>query len=191
MKVAVFGGSFDPIHTGHAMVASYIRQWGGFDEVWLMVSRRNPLKKDDTTADETQRLEMARLVADKIDGVVASDFELNGPYPSYTYDTLCALRERYPEHSFSLIIGSDNWEIFNKWRNADKIIREFCVTIYPRPGYTVAGDLPEGVRLLDEAPQILMSSTFVRDNIKTHDMTFFLPPEVLDYIKLNNLYEVK
>ena len=110
MNIAVYSGSFDPIHTGHAMLASYCAQYcDGIDQVWLMVSPQNPLKPVTTTAGERQRLDMARLVAEGCNGVYASDFETGLPRPSYTYHTLCALRRQMPQHHFRLMIGSDNW----------------------------------------------------------------------------------
>lgn len=190
MKIGIFGGSFDPIHSGHAMLANYMAQWTDLDEVWLMVSPRNPLKPEGMVASEEQRLDMARLVAGKCRGVVASDFEFSLPRPSYTYLSLCRLREAYPQHQFSLIIGSDNWKIFSSWRNPDRIINEFGVLIYQRPGQEVDEELPAGVRLVADAPQQLISSTFIRKSIKENkNLNFFLPPEVFEYIRKNHLYE--
>ena len=138
MRIGVYCGSFDPIHTGHAMVANYLAQYGGLDEVWLMVSRHNPLKVGRDPASEPHRLAMVKFVAEGCSRVVASDFEFSLPVPSYTYVTLCRLRERFPQHKFVLIIGSDNWHNFNRWRDSESILREFGLIVYPRPGY----DLP-------------------------------------------------
>ena len=111
MRIGIYSGSFDPIHTNHAMVANYCAQWGGVDEVWLMVSRLNPLKEGSHPIEDLHRLHMVKLVAEMCRNVKASDFELGLPQPSYTYVTLCRLREQYPEHEFVLIVGSDNWPI--------------------------------------------------------------------------------
>lgn len=190
MVVGIFGGSFNPIHTGHAMVASFAAGSGVLDEVWLMVSPQNPLKADRKQAPEADRLAMAELVARRCKGVKACDFEFSLPRPSYTYDTLKALRERYPEHQFRLIIGSDNLRIFSRWRNADKIRKEFGIVVYPRPDYPVEESLLlENVSLLDECPQVLVSSTFIRDRITAGEpVAFLVTEEVEAYIAEHGLY---
>lgn len=190
MKIGIFSGSFDPIHVGHAMVANFLSQYCGLDAVWLMPSPINPLKQGTTPVSESLRLEMCRIVAAKCTSVGVSDFEFNLPKPSYTWRTLCELRDTFPEHEFSLVIGSDNWLVFDRWRNYEDILRHFNIIIYPRPGYEVAGELPLNVKLLKEAPQALISSTFVRKGIQEgKNMNFFLDPAVTEFIKANKLYE--
>ncbi len=192
MKIGIFSGSFDPIHTGHAMVANYTAQSGLVDRVWLMVSRINPLKCSTPPADSSERLEMARLVGSGCRGVEVSDFELHLPSPSYTYKTLCELRKAYPMHSFLLIIGSDNWLEFNRWKDPEKIISEFGILIYERPGYPVPEALPPGVEMIKGAPLALISSTFVRESIKENkNINFFVPEKVVDYITNKGLYGAK
>lgn len=187
--IGIYGGTFDPIHTGHAIVASYAAQWGGFDQVWLMVSPKNPLKSAGASAGDSDRLAMARLVAGRIDKVEASDFEFGLEKPLYTSRTLRALSERYPQHRFRLIIGSDNWEIFSRWRDPEEIIDRYGVTVYPRPGYPRPLELPQGVDWLDNAPQSLISSTFLRQAMADGKQIDYLVPEcVADYIRDNRLY---
>ncbi|MBD5357137.1 MAG: nicotinate (nicotinamide) nucleotide adenylyltransferase [Bacteroides sp.] len=189
MIIGIYSGSFDPIHTGHAMVANYIGQLGIVDEVWLMVSRRNPLKEKRSPADDHHRMNMVSLVAKDCSGVKASDFELNLPLPSYTYVTLCKLRETYPLHRFKLIVGSDNWHNLGRWRDADKIIRDFGLIIYPRPGYPLPEQPPKGVELLLSAPTVNMSSSLIRDLLgKKGNINFFVPTSVAHYITEHNLY---
>ncbi len=191
MRVGIFSGSFDPIHTGHAMIANYASQWLDLDEVWIIVSPLNPLKEGSRPAPDSDRLAMASIVAAECPRVRASDFEFSLPVPSYTYRTLSCLRERYPEHTFSLIIGSDNWQRFQQWRDSDKIIDEFHLYIYPRPGYDVDPvALPLSVTLMEDAPQALISSSFVRESVKEgKNLNYFLPTEVFEYILENNLYK--
>lgn len=191
MRTVIFSGSFDPIHVGHAMVASYVAQTGVADELWLMPSRINPLKQDTPPASGNHRLEMCRLVADKIDRVDISDVELSLSSPSYTYRTLCHLRDRYPDRSFSILIGSDNWLCFDKWRDHDRIISDFGVLVYPRPGYGIDPEtIPDNVELLPDAPQTLISSTFLRGWIgRRRNVNFMIPDDVINYIKTHRLYE--
>lgn len=190
MKIGIFSGSFDPIHIGHAMVANYLSQFCGLDRVWLMPSPLNPLKQDRPPISDRHRLEMCRIVAARCAGVEASDFEFSMPLPSYTWRTLTRLREEYPQHEFSLVIGSDNWLTFDRWRNWQEILDSFGIIIYPRPGYPVEGELPPNVRLLGDAPQALVSSTFVRGAIADgKNVNYFLAPEVAEYINKFRLYE--
>lgn len=191
MRIGIFGGSFNPIHTGHAIVANYISQVDYLDEIWLVPSRINPLKQGgQPPVSGRDRLEMCRLVANECANVGVSDIELHMPEPSYTYNTLCALRSRYPENDFKLIIGSDNWEIFSQWRDYKKIIDEFGVIIYMRAGYEIAEESTPNVRLEKEGPQIFLSSTMIRGKLKDGwNLNFVIPEKVLQYIKDNGLYE--
>ncbi len=191
MKIGVFGGSFDPVHTGHAMVASYALQFCGLDEVWLMVSRRNPLKTDATAASDQDRLAMARIVADSVTGLRVSDLEMQLPEPSFTYRTLCELRRLHPHNQFKLIIGADNWNDFLRWRDPEKIIREFGLLVFPRPGYNLNDNLPDGVEIASGSPQAFISSTFIRGALREgKNLNFFLPSGVMEYIERRRLYGI-
>ena len=192
-KVGIFGGSFDPIHYGHVRLAEYALTHAGLDEVWLMVSPRNPLKTTGPVASDSQRLDMARLAVEGMRGIRVSDFEFSLPVPSYSWLTLTRLRESYPDCSFSLIIGGDNWAGFDRWRNPDLIRREFGVIVYPRPGENIP-DPPEGVTILNGAPQMQVSSTQIRHMLSGNPQSSaetlkdLVPPAVLDYIKAGRIY---
>lgn len=189
MRIGIFSGSFDPIHCGHAMLANYVSQFSGLDEVWLMPSPLNPLKSGSKPADFNDRLLMCRIVADKCSRLVASGFEGSLALPTYTYNTLCELKKAYPQHDFKLIIGSDNWLIFDRWKDNEKIIDEFGVIVYQRPDFPVKEPLPRNVVLLTDTPQALISSSFIRECIrKDIDLNYFLDPDVLQYILKNHLY---
>lgn len=190
MRIGIFGGSFSPMHIGHAVLATYLSHCGLIDRLWLMVSRQNPLKKLDSGDDARHRLAMARLVAQECENVEASDFEFGLPLPSYSYRTLSSLKEAYPEHEFLLIIGSDNWQLFDKWASHDRLLDEFRILVYPRPGYDVRQeDMPAGVILLADCPKVEMSSTFIRETIgRGGDIHFYVPQAVEKYIKDNGLY---
>ena len=189
MKIGIFGGSFDPIHTGHAMLANFIAQCNVVDEVWLMVSRRNPHKNYPTVASDFHRLTMARIVASKASHVKVTDVEMFLPEPSYTIDSLYQLKKTHPEHDFCIIIGSDSLKNFNGWKDSEKLLKDFGVIVYPRPGYPLPEKEPDGMTFLSGAPEFSISSTLIREYILSGwDINYFVPCEVADYINLNNLY---
>ncbi len=187
--VGVFGGSFNPVHSGHMMLASYIAQFGNVDTVAMMLSPCNPLKSDKVMASDTDRFNMLKLACDESGLVVADDTELSMPRPSYTIDTLNRLQELNPGVKYKLIIGSDNWKIFPKWRASEEILDRFGVIVYPRRDYPIHDITDPRVEIID-APMIDVSSTFIRDGIaKGKDMNYFLTGEVYKYICQHHLYQ--
>lgn len=188
--IGVFGGSFNPVHTGHMILASYLAQWGGMDSVVLMLSPSNPFKAGQPgIAGADHRLRMLRIAAGSNPFLRVSDIQLSLPTPSYTIDALDALAARFPDTQLRCIIGSDSWEGFSGWKDHSRIISDYGVVIYPRPGYDIGSStLPSGVRLVD-APMVEISSTFIRKALAAgHDMDYFLPSGVFDYIKRHSLY---
>lgn len=187
--IGILGGSFNPVHIGHLMLANYLRQFTGLDAVWLTLSPLNPLKADSTELiSDIHRLKMLSLATAGVDGIGTCDIELSMPRPSYTINTLDLLNRRYPRRSFKLIIGSDNYRIFDRWRDGDRIKRDYGLIVYPRPGYPVPNLYEDGVDVID-APQSNLSSTFIRRAIaRGYDMNYFLHPDVYRYIKENGLY---
>ena len=189
-RIGIFGGSFNPIHNGHAIIASYIMQHGGLDQLWLMVSPQNPLKQPHEMAGELHRLRMTEMVSHRIDGVETSAFEFTMPRPSYTIDTLHALQDKFPGDEFWLVIGADNWAVWDRWRSHDEIIQQFHVLIYPRLGYEVSipDTLTDRVRLVN-APIIELSSTTVRELLSHgQSIAFYVPADVEQYIIKHQLY---
>jgi nicotinate-nucleotide adenylyltransferase len=189
-RIGIFGGSFNPIHNGHAIIASYIMQHGGLDQLWLMVSPQNPLKQPHEMAGELHRLRMTEMVSHRIDGVETSAFEFTMPRPSYTIDTLHALQDRFPDDEFWLVIGADNWAVWDRWRSHDEIIQQFHVLIYPRLGYEVSipDTLTDRVRVVN-APIIELSSTTVRELLSHgQSIAFYVPADVEQYIVKHQLY---
>ncbi len=186
--IGILGGSFNPVHAGHTIVADYMSQFGGFDEVWLTLSPLNPLKSgNNEMLPDNMRLEMLHIAVAGSPRIKVCDIELKLPRPSYSYVTLDALASEYPDYTFEMIIGSDNWQVFNLWRKGDYILDNYGVAVYPRPGYEIE-ETHAGMRVVS-APLVELSSTFIRESIKTgHDMTFFLPPGVMDFISHNGLY---
>ena len=191
MRIGIFGGSFDPIHTGHAIIAQYMISSGLVDRLWFMVSPVNPLKVDkEQQVADTDRLRMVEMVSHPMDGVETSAFEFTMPRPSYTIDTLNALQAKFPEDEFYLVTGGDNWQIFNKWRNSEEILAKYHLLIYPRLGYevTIPVELQDRVKLVD-APIIELSSTEIRQRLANgKSVRYYVPDEVMGYIERHNLY---
>lgn len=184
LTVGLLGGSFSPIHIGHLALANYLCEYGGIDELWFMVSPHNPLKVHADLWDDDLRL---RLVKEAIDGYPrfkVTDIEFQLPRPSYMVNTLNALKERYPEVRFIPIIGSDNWSRFTDWYQYERILSQYPLLVYPRPGYPIdASTLPDSVKLVN-APLLDISSTFIRESLKVgKDIRFFLPSAVFRYLR--------
>lgn len=165
--VGIFGGSFNPIHTGHVRLARQILHKTGLDEVWFMVSPLNPLKKSSTDLlDDRLRLLMAQKALESEKGLVACDYEFHLPKPSYTWSTLQHLITDYPSCRFSLIIGADNWLVFNRWVKPDYILAHCDMIVYPRKGYPVDdSSLPANVKIVN-TELYPISSTEIRQKVK-------------------------
>ncbi len=186
--VGILGGSFNPVHIGHMMLASFLVQWGYVDKIWLTLSPRNPLKDPGELLPDLKRLQMLSIAAKGAENIDICDIELTMPRPSYTINTLDVLAERYPEFRFKLIIGSDNWAVFDKWKEPQRILDDYGVIVYPRPGYPLVDDHTAGMEIV-RAPMAHISSTFIRDAIaRGRNMNYFLPSGVYKYIIDNKLY---
>ena len=174
-RIGIFGGSFNPIHNGHIALALAVLRQCALDEVWLMVSPQNPLKRNDTDLlDDHLRLEMAQKALEGVEGVIACDYEFRLPKPSYTWNTLQHLSKDYPDYQFSLLIGGDNWAHFQRWRNWQEIMEHHEVIAYPRDEYPGTIDVP----LID------LSSTEIRQRLRNGEsIDDLVPPSIIPLVK--------
>ena len=188
-KIGLFFGSFNPIHIGHLIIANYMANFTELDEVWFVVSPQNPFKEKKSLGNMYDRLEMVNLAIEGSEKLRASDIEFNLPQPSYTIDTLVYLQEKYPNKDFVLIMGEDNLAGFMKWKNADIILRDYRIIVYPRPGYD-GGELKNHPSVtMTDTPVMELSSTFVRKAIKENrNIKFFTPDKVVEFIDKKGLY---
>ena len=191
LKVGIFGGSFNPIHTGHIALAKSLCEKAGLNEVWFMVSPMNPFKKAATDLlDDHLRLEMVEKALEGEPQLKACDYEFHLPKPSYTWHTLQAMSQDYPGIEFTLLIGGDNWAAFDKWYHYEDILAHYPIVIYPRQGSGI-GEVSEGVTIV-ETPLLNISSTDIRRNIAEGKSIKGMVPESIEslarknYINLNS-----
>lgn len=178
-KVGIFGGSFNPIHTGHIALAKSLCQQAGLDEVWLMVSPMNPFKKEATDLlTDKLRLEMAEQAIADEPKLKACDYEFHMPKPSYTWHTLQALSQDFPNVDFTLLIGGDNWAFFDKWFHHEDILSHYPIVVYPRKGCDI-GKVPSGVTIV-ETPLLNISSTEIRQRIKEGKSIHGMVPDSIE-----------
>lgn len=179
MNIGLFLGSFNPIHNGHLGLAQYILTQPEVDEVWFVVSPNNPLKDRSTLLDEKLRLQLTELAVVGIAGLRACDIELSLPKPSYTVNTLRALSELYPQHRFTLIIGSDNMAIFDRWKDYQFILDHYPIVVYPRQGddITKLSEKYPAMKVLGGAPMFNISSTRIRQLYKNGESYSQLVPK--------------
>ena len=190
MKIGLLFGSFNPIHIGHLIIANYMANYTDLDKVWLVVSPQNPLKKYGDLINTYDRLEMARLATDNSDKLSVSDVEIRLPQPSYTIDTLTHLKEKYPQHEFALIMGSDNLVTLHKWKNYKLILRDYQIYVYPRPGYENTDLATHPSVHITMTPLMELSASFIRKSIADKkSVQYFVPDPVLNFIESKGLYK--
>ena len=189
MKIGLYFGSFNPIHVGHLIIASHIVNNCDLDQVWLVVSPQNPLKPS-SLLNEYHRLHLVQIATESNSKLKASNIEFNLPKPSYTIDTLTYLDEKYPQHRFSVIMGSDSYQNLYNWKNYEQILKRYPIIIYQRPGYVVH-DRQLGNILIADAPLLDISASFIRKNIKDgKSIEYLVTEKVRQEIENNSYYKL-
>jgi len=192
MKIGLFFGTYNPIHVGHLIIANHLAEHSDLDQVWLIVTPQSPHKKKQSLLDNHQRLELVFRATKDFPKLVPSAIEFNLPKPNYTVHTLAYLEEKHPGQQFALIMGEDNLRSLPKWKNADVIMGNYPIYVYPRKLKTATESVSyssETVTHID-APIMEISSTFIRQQIKGgKNIKPLLPLEVWDYIDEMNLYK--
>ncbi|MEE1899050.1 nicotinate-nucleotide adenylyltransferase [Flavobacterium rakeshii] len=192
MKVGLYFGTFNPIHTGHLIIANHMAEFTDLDQVWLVVTPHNPLKKKSTLLEDHHRLEMVFLATETYDSLKPTDIEFRLPQPNYTVHTLAHLQEKFPSYEFSLIMGEDNLNSLHKWKNYDVILENHDIYVYPRINNENANEElinNHKIHKID-APVIEISSTFIRNSIRDgKEVRPLLPQKVWEYIDHNLFYK--
>ena len=189
MKIGLYFGSFNPIHIGHLAIANYMVEFSNIDQLWFMVSPQNPMKKQSTLLADHHRYEMVYRAIEDYPKFRASSFEFSLPKPSYTINTLTHLKEKYPDHAFVLIMGTDSLETLPKWKNFEQILAQFELLVYPRPN-NPRGQLVSHPKVtVVQAPIMEISASFIRESIKdARNIKALLPLPVWNYIDEMNFY---
>ena len=191
MKIGLYFGTFNPIHVGHLIIANHMAEHSNLEQIWMVVTPHNPLKQKNTLLDDYQRLHLVFLATEDYPKIKPSDIEFKLSQPNYTVNTLSHLKDKFPQHEFSLIMGEDNLNSFHKWKNYEFILNNHDIYVYPRLNSEEIEEQFVNHSKIHRvgAPVIELSSTFIRENIKTKkNVQPLLPNKVWEYIDHNNFY---
>ncbi len=190
MEIGLYFGSFNPIHHGHLIIASHILYNSNLDQLWFVVSPQNPLKQSAGLLNEYHRLYLVQLSVEEEKNMRAIDIEFKLQKPSYTIDTLTYLVEKYPDHSFSVIMGSDSFQNISRWKNYEQLLKNYPIYIYPRSGSSEIEKYPNARVTVVKAPILEISATQIRNNIKEgKSIRFLVPDKVREEIEKNGYYK--
>ena len=192
MKIGLYFGTFNPIHVGHLIIANHLAENSDLDQVWMVVTPHNPHKEKNTLLNDYNRLHLVNLATEDYPKIKSSDIEFKLTQPNYTVTTLAHLKDKFPQHDFSLIMGEDNLKSLHKWKNYDYILENHDIFVYPRisneEGNLEIKNHPRIHKI--DAPIVEISSTLIREGIKNKkNIRPLLPEKVWKYVDDNNLYK--
>lgn len=189
MKIGLFFGSFNPVHSGHMIIANIMAEHTDLQQVWFVVSPQNPHKSSKSLLHEHDRYAMVEQAINDNYHLKVTDIEFRMPRPSYTIDTLAYLSDKHPDHDFKLIIGEDNLKSFPKWKNHQIILEQYGLYVYPRPGAVLSEIRDHHNVKFIEAPLLDISATFIRKCLKENKSIKYLVPEPVEvFIKSKKLF---
>ena len=189
MRIGLYFGSFNPVHHGHLIIASNVANNTNSQQVWFIVTPHNPLKNQNSLLNESHRKHLLDLSIEGDKQLRSSNIEFKLPKPSYTIDTLTYLSEEYPQHTFSVIMGSDAFSNIKKWKNWQTLISNYSMIIYERPGFPVDEEMLSETILILKAPLLQISSTLIREMIKNAlPIRYLVPDIVVEEIKNQGYY---
>ena len=187
MKIGLYFGSFNPIHTGHLIIASHVINETDLQKIWFVLSPQNPFKKATSLLNEYDRLHLVQKAIETNDSFRAVDIEFSLPKPSYTVHTLEYLKEKYPLYSFTVIMGSDSFQNLPNWKNADVILKNYPLVVYKRPGFEIKKDRHQEIQVMN-APLLEISATHIRELVASGKSIKYLVPEVVENEIITNRF---
>lgn len=191
MKIGLYFGSFNPVHVAHLIIANHILNETDMDKIWFVLSPQNPFKSQSNLLNEYHRLHLVKVAIENDNRMKASDIEFNLPKPSYTITTLAYLKEKNPEHEFCIIMGSDSFQNFHKWKNNEVIVKEYDIYVYMRPEFKITNHVNARLHIVD-APLLQLSATQIRQNVKEgKSIRYFVPENVREEIEKGGYYKNK
>ena len=191
MKIGLYFGSFNPIHHGHLIIATYVLQNSDLNQIRFIISPQNPLKASVSLLNEYHRLYLVQCAIEGEINLRAKDIEFKLPKPSYTVNTLAYLHELYPSYRFCIIMGSDSYSNISRWKNYEFIMKNYPIYVYGRPGHDMnqATNTNPHVIFLN-APLLQISATYIREAIKRgKSIRYLVPEKVLEEIEQNGYYK--
>lgn len=189
MKIGLYFGSFNPVHAGHLIIANHILNETDLDRIWFIVSPQNPFKTNNTLLNEYDRLHLLKIATQDDPRIKVSDIEFILPKPSYTTITLAHLQEKYPDYSFSVIMGSDSFQNLHKWKNYEAIVKHYTIYVYPRPEFPVVNHVNARLVIVD-APLLQISATHIRNLVKEgKSIRYMVPEKVREEIEKSGYYK--
>jgi nicotinate-nucleotide adenylyltransferase len=200
MNIGLYFGTYNPIHIGHLIIANHMAENSELDQIWLVVSPQNPLKKKATLLADYHRLALVERAVEGNSKLKASNIEFGLPIPSYTVDTLTFIQEKHPDHNFSIIMGEDNLRTLHKWKNHEQILKNHNIYVYPRAlthQELLEGHLKKETPFKDhpkvnvtDSPVMKISASFIRNAIKEKkDVKYLLSEPVHKYLSEMNFYK--
>jgi nicotinate-nucleotide adenylyltransferase len=180
MKIGLYFGSFNPIHNGHLIIAQHFLEETDLEKIWFVVSPQNPFKQNHSLLNEYHRLFLVQKAIEGESNMKAVDIEFSLPKPSYTIDTMTYLEEKYPEHQFCIIMGSDSFQNLEKWKSGSLIMTRYPIYIYVRSGFEVDQQkITENIVVL-KAPLLDISASLIRKKIGEGKSVRYLIPDAVN-----------
>ena len=191
MATGIFGGTFNPPHVAHLIIAETVREEYELEQVLWVPNAVPPHKQSGELERARHRLEMTRLAIEGNSHFQLSDIEMEREGPFYTVDTIAALKKQSPASDFALIIGGDSLRGFQSWHRPEEILRQVKLLVYRRPGDDLSAASPEVTDRIQvaQAPLLDISGTAIRARLRRgQSIRYLVPDAVHDYIKRHDLY---